>query len=190
VGTPYYNKASSEGLVAHFTAIADSVSIPIILYNVPSRTGVDIPLGVYEKLAAHKRIVALKEARGNTDTVKLLRSEGIPLTVYSGDDRLLCEMLDCGALGCISASSNVIPRQMADICKLYFSGDVEAARGLEASLSELYDAMFCQVNPIPVKHAMSLMGLCGNEMRLPLCPPSERFAESIKSVLMKYGLIS
>ena len=187
--TPYYNKASSEGLLRHYLAIADSVSTPIILYNVPLRTGVDIPFSVYEKLSAHSNIRALKEARGNTETVKKLMSEKIPLHIYSGNDSTTCDMLDDGALGCISVSSNIIPRGMAKICDLYFSGAPDSAKKLEAHLSSFYDAMFCEVNPIPVKYAMSLLGLCSCEMRLPLCPPSAIISERIISTMKEYGII-
>ena len=187
--TPYYNKASNDGLILHYLSIADRVSVPIILYNVPSRTGMDIPLEVYKVLARHKRIVALKEARGNTDTAyKLVESE-TDLHLYSGNDIGICDMLDAGALGCISVASNVIPKEMAGLCELYFAGCIDEARELEKKFSPLFSALFCEVNPIPVKHALYRMGLCRPTMRLPLCPPATTSAETIDGALKNHGLI-
>lgn len=189
VVTPYYNKASQNGLIKHYLSIADSVSLPIILYNVPSRTGVDIPLEVYKALSDHENIVAVKEARGNTGTVGEFESEQIPLHIYAGNDNGLCDMLDVGASGCISATSNIIPREMVMICDSYFSGVRNEAVKYEKSLYSFFDAMFCEVNPIPIKYAMSLLGLCSEEMRLPLCTPSDISAQRIRTALEEYGLI-
>lgn len=186
--TPYYNKASDEGLTRHYLAIADCVDIPMILYNVPSRTGIDIPVSVYRKLSTHENIVGLKEARGNTDSVKVLTAEGVDLQIYSGNDRGLCDMLDVGALGCISVASNIVPKEMSKLCDLYFSGERSAAIDLECHLSPIFDVLFCEVNPIPVKYALSLMNKCKDTMRLPLCPPSSESADNIKKALKMYNL--
>ena len=187
--TPYYNKASNDGLILHYLSIANKINSPMILYNVPSRTGVDIPLDVYKVLARHKRIVALKEARGNTETADKLRASGTDLHLYSGNDLGLCDMLDTGALGCISVASNIIPKEMVQLCDLYFSGRKSEARELEKTLSPLFSALFCEVNPIPVKHALYTIGLCLPTMRLPLCPPSAFSAAAIDKAIKDLGLI-
>lgn len=186
--TPYYNKASDDGLIKHYAAISDSVSIPIILYNVPSRTGVDISMNVYKALTGHNNIKGLKEARGNTDTVKAIAREGFPLQIFSGNDKGLCDMLEVGALGCISVASNIIPNEMMRLCNLYFAGKTEEAREIEKNLSSLFNMLFCEINPIPVKYAMNLLGLCDSEMRLPLCLPSAPAQKLIESTLKNYSL--
>ena len=187
--TPYYNKASDEGLIRHYITIADSVSIPIILYNVPSRTGIDISPEVYETLSTHDHIIGLKEAGKNVNTIKKLKAKKVPLQVFSGNDHGICNMLSLGALGCISVASNIIPREMIQICNYFFSGEIQKAFELESLMTPLFNELFCEVNPIPVKYAMKLMGLCDGEMRLPLCLPSEHSCKVIENSLKKFNLI-
>lgn len=187
--TPYYNKASDEGLIRHYITIADSVSIPIILYNVPSRTGIDISPEVYETLSTHDHIIGLKEAGKNVNTIKKLKAKKVPLQVFSGNDQGTCDLLSLGALGCISVASNIIPCEMIQICNYFFSGEIQKAFELESLMTPLFNELFCEVNPIPVKYAMKLMGLCDGEMRLPLCPPSEHSCIAIENSLKNFDLI-
>jgi len=190
VVTPYYNKASSEGLVKHYSAISGNVNIPIILYNVPSRTGVDIPLDVYCKLSIDEKIVAVKEASGSVFSAKKIISEcGDRLQVYSGNDDIVCEMMNVGALGCISVASNIIPEVMVDMCQKNLSNETNSAQNIMNEWTDLIKALFCEVNPIPVKYAMQVMGLCDGELRLPLCQPCEEVAKRIKKTLKDHCLI-
>lgn len=183
--TPYYNKASEVGLIKHYEAIADATEIPIILYNVPSRTGVSIPLSVYEKLSEHKNIVAVKEANPSvSDFARLSARCGKNLDLYSGSDDLILPCLSLGGNGVISVISNALPRQTRDICRLWFGGKIEEATELQLKLLPLTNALFCEVNPIPIKALLSHLGFCKEEYRLPLCPmDSERKKALIKEYL-------
>ena len=155
--TPYYNKCTQKGLIAHYTKIADAVNIPMILYNVPSRTGVNIQPQTYAELCKHQNIVAAKEANGDLSSiVKTRRLCGDDLTIYSGNDDQIIPILSVGGKGVISVLSNVAPKDTHLICQLYFEGKVEAAAKLQIDYSDLIDALFCEVNPIPVKAAMKL----------------------------------
>lgn len=170
VVTPYYNKASEVGLIKHYEAIADATKIPIILYNVPSRTGVNIPLSVYEKLSEHKNIVAVKEANPSvSDFARLSARCGKSLDLYSGNDDLILPSLSLGGKGVISVISNSLPRQTVEICRLWFGGKIEEATELQLKLLPLINAIFCEVNPIPIKALLSHLGFCKEEYRLPLC---------------------
>jgi 4-hydroxy-tetrahydrodipicolinate synthase len=190
VVTPYYNKASENGLVAHYTEIADASVKPIILYNVPSRTGVNIPLSVYSRLSDHQNIVAVKEASGNLSAIAALASEcGDRLDIYSGNDDQVLPILSLGGLGVISVVSNILPRETQNICDYYFSNDTISAKNSQLKLIDLISALFCEVNPIPLKYALSLMGICQKDVRLPLCEPTETSKQKIESVLKKYALI-
>ena len=190
VVTPYYNKASEAGLIKHFQSVADSASKPIILYNVPSRTGVNISLSVYEALADHENIVAVKEASGNISQISALASRlGDRLDIYSGNDDQILPILSLGGSGVISVVSNLVPSVVERLCRAYFDGDIESSKELQLNLNGLISAMFCEVNPIPLKHALSLMGICRGELRLPLCDASQESKIKIKKVLMDYGLI-
>ena len=190
VVTPYYNKASETGLIKHFLSIADSVEKPLILYNVPTRTGVSISLPVYEALAEHDNIVAVKEASGNISQIIALASRlGDKLDIYSGNDDQILPILSIGGAGVISVVSNLVPSDVERLCKAYFSGDTKLAKELQLSLIDLISTMFCEVNPIPLKHALSLMGLCMDEMRLPLCEASPESRMKIKKSLLEHGLI-
>ena len=190
VVTPYYNKATDSGLVAHFEKIADASNVPLILYNVPSRTGCNIPISVYHRLSKHENIVAVKEASGNVAAVARLISEcGNDLDVYSGDDALTLPILSLGGAGVISVASNLIPRQMSELCRNFFDKDILGARKLHQSYLKLFDSMFCEVNPIPVKTALSLMKLCSDELRLPLYSMSENNRAHLEKVLLEYALV-
>ena len=190
VVTPYYNKATDSGLIAHFEKIADSSSKPIILYNVPSRTGCNIPLPVYRALSKHENIVAVKEASGNVGAISRLIAEcGSDLDVYSGDDLLTLPILALGGIGVISVASNIIPSEMSLLCNKCFSGDILGARELHEKYIKLFDMMFCEVNPIPVKTAIALMGLCQDEFRLPMCVMEENNRTKLRNALIEYGII-
>ncbi|MBQ4137401.1 MAG: 4-hydroxy-tetrahydrodipicolinate synthase [Clostridia bacterium] len=188
--TPYYNKASAAGLYKSFTAIADAVKIPVILYNVPSRTGIDIPLWLYKELAAHENICAVKEASGNIVTVaSILESCEGKLEVYSGNDDMTLPVLALGGSGVVSVVSNVMPRRVHDLCRAFEEGRVRESAQIQLELLRLIKVCFSQVNPIPVKTMASLMGLCSDEMRLPLCALSDKEIDALKSVMREYGLL-
>lgn len=188
--TPYYNKATPKGLIKSFTTVADATDKPIILYNVPSRTGVNITLPVYKELAKHERIVAAKEASGNISAIAELIAEcGDCLDVYSGNDDQIVPILSLGGKGVISVLSNVVPRETHDICQLYFDGKTQDSAKLQLKLLKLANTLFCEVNPVPVKTAMGLLGLCGDEMRLPLCEMDDANREKLISVMKSYNLI-
>lgn len=190
VVTPYYNKASDDGLVVHFERIADAARAPIILYNVPSRTGCNMSLNVYSRLSKHENIIAVKEASGNVASVARLISEyGDDLDIYSGDDSLTLPILSLGGVGVISVASNVIPKEMGELCRRFFYGDMVGARKLHQKYLKLFDSMFYEVNPIPVKTALSLMGLCLDELRLPLCQMGESNKIALQKTLQEYDLI-
>jgi len=190
VVTPYYNKATDEGLIRHYTEIADASEKPILLYNVPSRTGVTIPLSVYSKLSYHDNIVGVKEASGSFSAIASLFAEcGDRYDIYSGNDDQILPILSLGGAGVVSVVSNVMPKETQAICDNYFSKDTESAKKSQLSLCDIISVLFCEVNPVPVKYALSLMGLCEAEMRLPLCPPSEYSKEKINRTLKRYGII-
>lgn len=190
VVTPYYNKASTKGLINHFTAIADASTKPIILYNVPSRTGCNITLPVYKEIAKHPNIVATKEASGNISTIAQIFDEvGDMLDVYSGNDDQIVPILSLGAKGVISVLSNVMPKETHDICQLFFDGKVKESTALQLKLLKLINNLFIEVNPVPVKTAMNLMGWCSEEMRLPLCEMDEKNLLVLKESLKQHNLI-
>ena len=188
--TPYYNKATPKGLIKHFTAIADATDKPIILYNVPSRTGVNISLPVYKELAKHDRIVAAKEASGNISAVAALAEAcGNSLDIYSGNDDQIVPILSLGGKGVISVLSNVVPKDTHDIVALWNDGKTKESLALQLKYLDLINALFCEVNPVPVKTAMGLMGLCADEMRLPLCEMEENNKERLATALRNHGII-
>ena len=169
--TPYYNKTTQNGLVATFTAIADACTKPIILYNVPSRTGVNIEPATYAKLADHPMICAIKEAGGNlSKIVETAALVGDKLDIYSGNDDQIVPILACGGKGVISVLSNLLPAETSLICKKFFDGDVAGAMAMQKQYLPLINALFCEVNPIPAKAAMAAMGFCEDYLRLPLVP--------------------
>lgn len=167
--TPYYNKTSQAGIVRHFTTLADATDLPVILYNVPSRTGVNIQPKTYQELCKHPNITATKEASGNLSQIAMIRSLcGDELDIYSGNDDQIVPILSLGGKGVISVLSNVAPRQTHDICQLYFDGKVRESADLQIKLLPLINALFCDVNPIPVKEAVCMMGWDAGMCRLPL----------------------
>lgn len=186
--TPYYNKTSQRGLIAHFTAIADAVNIPIILYNVPSRTGMSITIDTYVELAKHPNIVATKEASGNFSLIAEIATK-TDLDIYSGNDDQVLGVLAFGGKGVISVSSNVIPKEKHDMVMLYLNGEREKALELQRKYLDMENAMFIDVNPIPVKEAMNLMGKNVGECRLPLMKMEDAKIEKLRNELKKVGLV-
>ena len=187
--TPYYNKTTQKGLVAHFTAIANAVSVPIILYNVPSRTGVSISIEALKELAKVENIVAIKEASGNISYTMKVAAEVPDLYIYSGNDDMIVPILSLGGKGVISVVSNVMPEETHDICELYFNGEVEKSRDLQLKMLELINDLFIEVNPIPVKTALNLMGYNAGNLRLPLVDMTDEHIEVLKASMKKMGLI-
>lgn len=188
--TPYYNKATPKGLIRHFSTIADAVDKPIILYNVPSRTGCNIPLSVYRELAGHENIAAVKEASGNISAIaELFAACGSDLDIYSGNDDQIVPILSLGGKGVISVLSNVMPRETHDICRLFFEGKAAESAALQLKLLPLINSLFIEVNPIPAKTAVSLMGFCSEEMRLPLCEMDEKNRAVLEAAMAAQGLI-
>ncbi len=188
--TPYYNKTSQTGLIKHFLAIADAVDIPMILYNVPSRTGCNIKPETYAELCKHENIVATKEANGDISSVSKTRSLcGDNLDIYSGNDDQTVPFMSLGALGVISVFANLCPQEMHNICQLCLDNDFAEASRMNFKYIELMDMMFSDVNPIPVKTAMNLMGFNCGECRLPLVPMSYHGYHDLKDCMTKYNLI-
>lgn len=187
--TPYYNKATEKGMEIHFQTIAEASQKPIILYNVPSRTGCEIPLAACERLAMHPNIRGIKEASGDivyASHVISLCGDSLPL--YAGCDRLTLPLLSLGAQGVISVVGNIIPSIMHTICRAYFSGDLQTAARAQLGALALMDASMSTVNPIPIKTACAMMGLCREEMRLPLCPMLPSQKHELFALLRQYGL--
>lgn len=188
--TPYYNKASQEGLYRHYTAVADSVDTPIILYNVPSRTGTKIGLDTYKRLGEHKNIVAAKEATGDISFIANVAAECRDmLDIYSGNDDQIVPVLSLGGKGVISVLSNVAPQETHDICAAFFEGDFKKSLDLQFKYLDLVHALFCDVNPICVKEAMNQLGYAVGECRLPLCETSKANKEYIAKALKEAGII-
>jgi 4-hydroxy-tetrahydrodipicolinate synthase len=188
--TPYYNKCTQKGLIQHYTKIADSVNIPIILYSVASRTGVNISPSTVFELSKHPNIVGIKEASGNiSQVVEIAKCVKEDFSLYSGNDDMIVPLLSVGGIGVISTVANIIPKDTHTMVMKYLSGDVKGAGRLQLDMKHLIDAMFIEVNPIPVKAALSMMGKIEMEYRLPLCPPDEKSAEIIRKELVEYGLI-
>ncbi len=188
--TPYYNKATQGGLFAHYKYIAERVSLPIILYNVPSRTGCAIKPETYAKLAEIDNIVAIKEANGDISSVVKTRLLcGDKLDIYSGNDDQIVPIMALGGKGVISVLSNVMPRETVEMCDKMLSGDLEGAAAMQIELSSLIEALFIEVNPIPVKEAMNLMGLGMGPLRLPMTPMEESTKAVLVNELKKFELI-
>ncbi len=187
--TPYYNKASQKGLIAHFTAIANAVKIPIILYNVPSRTGVSISVPTLKELAKIENIVAIKEASGNISYTAQVAAQVPELYIYSGNDDMIVPVMSLGGKGVISVLANVCPKQTHDMCRAYLDGDCAKATRMQLEYLELCNKLFIEVNPIPVKTAMNLMGKNAGNLRLPLTDMEPANLESLKATMKKYNLI-
>ena len=188
--TPYYNKCSQAGLIKHYTATADAVGIPSLLYSVPGRTGVNIEPSTVAELAKHPRIVGLKEASGNISQVaEIARLIPEGFDMYSGNDDMVVPMMSLGSVGYISVLANVAPRDSVLMAKKYLEGDIKGACKLQLDMKPLIDSLFADVNPIPVKAALYLMGKCSLDYRMPLSPPSDAVMARIKKELSAYGLI-
>lgn len=188
--TPYYNKPTQEGLYRHYTAIADAVDIPQILYNVPGRTGVNLLPETVARLAPHKNIVAIKEATGSLQQAsEILALCGDQIDVFSGDDFITFPMMACGAKGIISVLANIMPKAVADLTDAFFAGDLAKARQLHLDTLKISNAMFIESNPVPVKTALGLMGKCSDEVRLPLAPLGEANKAKLAAIMKEYGLI-
>ena len=190
VVTPYYNKCTQRGLLAHYMAIADAINIPIVLYDVPSRTGVGITTETYVKLAKHPNIVAVKEANGDLSKILRLRAAvGDGLVLYSGNDDQIVPILSLGGQGVISVLSNVAPQETHDMCQAYFDGDTEKAMKMQIGYADLIDALFCEVNPIPVKVAMRKLGYAAGPLRMPLCEMEPEHEKQLEAALRNHGLL-
>ena len=166
--TPYYNKGTDSGIVKHYLQIAEASTVPVLLYNVPGRTGVNLSTGVLDKLATHENIVGIKEASDSHDRLINLRTYGENLDLYAGNDSAIYTCLALGGMGVISVMSNALPRTVSRICELYFSGRREESLALQVRALPLIRALFCETNPVPIKHIMSSIGYCASEVRLPL----------------------
>ncbi len=186
--TPYYNKTTQEGLYRHFKAVADAVSVPVVLYNVPSRTNLNIQPETLKRLSEIENIVAVKEC--NLGQVAKTRSLcGDELVIYSGEDGNVVPLMSLGGIGVISVMANIIPADTHKMAAAFLDGDMETSRAIQIRAVELVDALFCEVNPIPVKTAMNLMGMDVGECRLPLVEISEKGLDTLRTALTNYGLI-
>lgn len=190
VVTPYYNKATQSGLVQMFTEIADKSAAPVILYNVPSRTGVNIAPATYRELADHPNIVAIKEANGDiSKIVETMSYVHGKLDLYSGNDDQIVPLMALGGVGVISVLSNVLPAETVEMTRRFFAGDVAGAAQLQYKYHALIDALFCEVNPIPVKAAMSMLGWCEDSLRLPLTPMTDSARAKLRAAMLDLGLV-
>ncbi len=189
--TPYYNKATQKGLVAHYTTVANSVSIPIIMYNVPSRTGCNIMPETAVELAKNvKNIVGIKEASGNISQVaKLMSLANGCIDLYSGNDDQIVPILSLGGKGVISVTSNIIPRDTHMLVRKFLDGDVKGSLELQLKAINLCNALFCEVNPIPVKKAVELLGLCGGTLRMPMTEMEPQNVERLRKAMQEYGVL-
>lgn len=190
VVTPYYNKATQKGLIKMYTAIADASSKPLILYNVPSRTGCSIEPSTYAALADHPHIAAIKEA--NSDISKIVKTAALvkgKLDIYSGNDDQVIPIMSVGGLGVISVLSNIMPAKTAEMCRLFLEGDVKGAAELQLRLLPLINALFSEVNPIPAKAAMAAMGWCSDYVRMPLTPMEDETRGKLLALMREQGLI-
>jgi len=187
--TPYYNKATQNGLIKMFYTIADASTKPIIVYNIPGRTGVNIMPKTFVELAKHPRIAAVKEASGNiSQCVKIMQLVGDQMDMYSGNDDQTVPIMSIGGKGVISVLSNVFPKETAEMCRKYLDGDVKGSAEMQLKYLPLIDDLFSEVNPIPVKAAMSKLGFCENYVRMPLTQMEEEHAEVLYAEMRKLGL--
>lgn len=186
--TPYYNKSTQKGLYTHYCAIANSIDIPVILYNVPSRTGVGLKLETIEKLSKVENISGIKEASGNIAFMTKIIAN-TDMCVYSGNDDMIVPALSIGGIGVISVVANIIPKDVHKMCSLYFEGKVKEAAKMQVNMMDLIEKMFIEVNPIPVKNAMNMLGFDVGELKLPLVDLEEENAVKVKKALKDYGLM-
>ncbi len=188
--TPYYNKTTQRGLVLHYTMIADSVDIPMILYNIPGRTGIGFDVATIQELGQHKNICAVKEASGNIGYVaKLAAKCGDLVDIYSGNDDMIVPIMSLGGVGVISVLSNIVPKETHNIAKSCLDGDFKTAAKLQLDYLPLVNDLFMEVNPIPVKEAMNLMGMPAGPCRMPLVEMSADHKEKLKNTMHSYGLV-
>lgn len=188
--TPYYNKATQAGLIAHYTAIADASTKPLILYNVPSRTGCNLLPATCAALSAHPMVAAVKEASGNISQIVSLAARAPELTIYSGNDDQIVPILAMGGSGCISVLSNVLPREATEICRRFFQGDIAGAAELQCKLLPLVELLFCEVNPIPANAALAAMGFGQGGVRLPLTQMEQAHREALLAEMAKWGCLA
>ena len=187
--TPYYNKCTTKGLIRHYTTIADSVNIPCIVYNVPSRTGVSMSVPVYKELSKHPLINGVKEASGSTEIVlRTIAACGDELNIWSGNDNQIVPFMAMGAKGVISVLANICPKETAEMAGACLAGDYKKAADMQVRYMELIDALFCEVNPIPVKHALNLMGLEVGPLRMPLCEMEPANLERLRNAMASMGV--
>ncbi len=187
--TPYYNKTTQKGLAKHFKAIADSVKIPIILYNVPSRTGMSISIDTLKTLAQTENIVAVKEASGNISYTAKVAAEVPELYIYSGNDDMIVPVMSLGGKGVISVVANIMPEETHNICEYYLKGEVKKALDLQLKMLDLINSLFIEVNPVPIKTAMNLLGFKAGNLRLPLTDMEDKNLEILKNSLKKMNLL-
>ncbi len=189
--SPYYNKATQNGLYAHFKTVADSVKVPVLLYNVPSRTGCNIlPETILRLCRDTENIVGVKEASGNISQIaRLAAMAGDQVDIYSGNDDQIVPIMALGGLGVISVLSNVAPAQTHEICQRFFDGDIEGSRRCQLQALDLIGALFCEVNPIPVKKALNLMGMQAGVLRMPLTEMEEKNTERLAKAMREYGIL-
>lgn len=189
VVTPYYNKATQGGLFKHFSMVADVATKPVIMYNVPSRTGCNLQAATVAKLAEHPNICGIKEASGDMSQVVDIAAQcGDQLSIYSGEDGLVVPMMSMGGLGCISVLSNVVPKMAVEMTDKFFAGDVAGAARLQCQMLPLIHALFCEVNPIPAKAAVSAMGFGQEHLRMPLTPMEPEHRENLYAQMRKLGV--
>ena len=188
--TPYYNKPTQEGLYRHYKAVAEAVDLPIVLYNIPGRTSVNMLPPTVARLSSIRHIVAIKEGSGSLQQVSdIIQACGERMTVLSGDDALTLPMMALGAKGVITVTANIVPKDMAKMVEAFAAGKLADARKLHYKMSSLFAALFYETNPIPVKEAMGMMGKCSADLRLPLCPMAADTREKLSRALKDYGLI-
>ena len=190
VVTPYYNKATQAGLIAHYNAVADAVDIPIIVYNVPGRTGLNMLPATLAQIGQHPNIAAMKEASGNIVQVsEMIRLCGDSVDLYSGDDAMTVPLISMGGIGVISVAANIIPQDMHAMCMAALDGDFKTARQMQLKINPLADRLFCEVSPIPIKAALQELGMCSDLVRLPLTPMGQATRESLVAAMQTYGLL-
>lgn len=188
--TPYYNKTTQKGLVEHFKAVASSIKIPVVIYNVPGRTGLNLKPKTLEKLCHIENIAAVKEASGNISQIAQIKALcGDKIDLYSGNDDQTIPILSLGGIGVISVLANIIPKDMHNMCKLFLEGNIKEALDLQLKALSLMNSMFIETNPIPIKTAMNILGMDVGDLRLPLCSMSEENLEIVKAELKNYGFL-
>ncbi len=189
IATPYYNKCTQKGLMMHFDKVMEKTNLPIILYNIPGRTGMQFKIETIKDLATDDRIVGVKEASGSIEYVTELLHTCPELDVYSGNDDMILPLLALGGKGVISVLSNIAPKETHDLCQKFFDGDIAASRKLQMDYLDLIHALFCEVNPIPAKTAMNLMGFGAGKLRLPLCEMAPENLARLKAAMTERGLL-